>query len=87
MIVSGTIIDEGASMSILSSTAWKVLGSPPLVPVSQSILGFNRGTGQPLGILSCLLRWEDFFYLNVIVLLGPLDYNILLGHDYVSTLF
>ena len=34
MIVSGTIIDEGASMNIFSSTSWKALGSPPLVPVT-----------------------------------------------------
>ena len=29
-----TAIDEGASISILSSTAWKGLGSPNLVPAS-----------------------------------------------------
>ena len=34
MIVSGTIIDEGASVIILSSTAWQVLGSPALMPVN-----------------------------------------------------
>ena len=51
MIVSGTILDEGASVSILSSTAWKVLGSPPLISVTQNMLGFNKGTSQPLGIL------------------------------------
>ena len=26
-----TIVDEGASVSILSSTAWQAIGSPPLV--------------------------------------------------------
>ena len=31
MIMVGTIIDEGASMSIISSTAWKELGSPSLL--------------------------------------------------------
>jgi len=51
MILSGTIIDEGASVSILSLTAWQVLNSPPLVPVTQNLLGFNRGTSRPLGIL------------------------------------
>jgi len=44
MIAYGTIIDEGAYVSILSSIAWQVLGSPPLVPVTQNILAFNRGT-------------------------------------------
>ena len=51
MIVSGTIIDEGASVSILSSTAWQALGSPPFVPVTQNLLGFNRGTSRLLRIL------------------------------------
>jgi len=49
MLVLGIIIDEGASLSIISSTAWQALGSPPLVPV-QNLLAFNRGTSQPLGI-------------------------------------
>ena len=51
MIVPGTIIDEGASVSILSSTTWQALGSPPLVPITQNLLAFNRGSSQPLGIL------------------------------------
>ena len=51
MIVSGTIIDEGASVSIHSSTAWQALGLPLLVPVTQNLLAFNKGTSQLLGIL------------------------------------
>ena len=34
MIASGTIIDEGAYLSILSSTAWQAPDSPPLVSVT-----------------------------------------------------
>ena len=40
MIVSSTIIDEGESMSILSSTTWKVLGSPPFVPITHNFVLF-----------------------------------------------
>ena len=96
MIVSGTIIDEGVSVSILSSIAWQALGSPPLVLVTQNLLAFNRGTNQPLRILSQLpiTFGGKVVYLNVMVVLGPLDYNLLLGRDYVydmgsivSTLF
>jgi len=96
MIVSSTIIDEGASVSILSSTTWQALGFPPLVLVTQNLLGFNRGTSQPSGILPQLpfTVGGKIIYLNVMVVLGPLDYNLLLGHDYVydmgaivSTLF
>jgi hypothetical protein len=37
-----TLIDEGSSISILSSIAWKALGYPPLAPVMQNLLAFNR---------------------------------------------
>ena len=85
MIVPGTIIDEGASVSILSSATWQALGSPPLVLVTQNLLGFNKGTSQLLGILpklSITLRRKTV-KLNVMVVPGPLDYNLLLGRDYV----
>ena len=96
MIVSGTIIDEGASLSILSSTTWQALCSPPLVLATHNMLAFNRGTSQPLGILPQLptTLGGKFVCLNVMVVPGPLDYNLLLGRDYVhdmgaivSTLF
>ena len=44
MVMVGTIIDEGASVSILSSTAWKVLGSPSLLPEMRNLTGFDKGT-------------------------------------------
>jgi hypothetical protein len=46
-----TLIDEGASVSILSSFTWQALGCPPLAPVMQNLLAFNRRTSQPLGTL------------------------------------
>jgi len=52
MVVPSTILDEGVYVSIMSSTTWKALGSPQLVPVTQNLLTFNGGTSQPLGILS-----------------------------------
>ncbi len=51
MVMAGTIIDEGSSVSILSSTAWKVLGSPSLLPEMRNLTGFDKGTNRPLGIL------------------------------------
>ena len=87
MIVSGTNTDEGASMSILSSTTWQVLGSLPLVPIAQNLLACNRGTSQPLGILPQLpitfFLGGGIIYLNVMVVPGPLDYNLLLGYEYI----
>lgn len=85
MVMSHTIIDEGASVSILSSTAWKPLGLQPLMPVTQNLLGFNKETSRLSGILPKLpiTLGRKIIYLNVMVVPGPLDYNLLLMCDYV----
>lgn len=44
MIMSSTIIDEGASVYILSSTTWKVLDSPFIFPETRNLSGFNKET-------------------------------------------
>jgi hypothetical protein len=49
--VPQTLIDEGASVSILSYVAWYTLGCLQLAPVTWNLLAFNRRTSQPLGIL------------------------------------
>ena len=49
--VRHTHVDEGAYVSTLSSTAWKALGSPQLVPVTQNLKAFNITISEPLGIL------------------------------------
>ena len=91
-----TIVDEGASVSILSSTAWQALGSPQLVPATDQILAFNHRPTTPLGTLPCfpITLGGKTVCINVMVVTGPLDFNLLLGHDYfyamkvvVSTLF
>jgi hypothetical protein len=94
--VPQTLIDEGASVSILSSVAWYTLGCPQLAPVTQNLLAFNRGTSQPLGILPqfpVTLEGKTVF-IDVMVVRDPLDFSLLLGRDYVyamksivSTLF
>jgi hypothetical protein len=94
--VPQTLIDEGASVSILSSVAWYALGCPQLAPVTHSLLAFNRGTSQPLGILPqfpVTLGGKTVF-IDVMVVRDPLDFSLLLGRDYVyamkaivSTLF
>ena len=91
-----TIVDEGASISILSSTTWKALGSPQHVPSTDQILAFNHRPTAPLGTLPCfpITLGGKTIYIDVMVVHGPLDFNLLLGHDYiyamkaiVSTLF
>ena len=91
-----TIVDEGASVSILSSTAWKALGSPHLVSATNQILDFNRIPTAPLGILPHfpITLEGKTVCIEVMVFQGPFYFNMLLGHDYVyamkavvSTLF
>ena len=85
MAISTTIIDECTTISILSSTTWQAFGYPQLVPVTQNLLDFNRGTTQPLGILPKfpINLGGKIVYTNVMVFQGPLDFNILLSRDYV----
>jgi hypothetical protein len=94
--VPQTLIDEGASISILSSVAWYALGYLQLALVTQNMLAFNRRNSQPLGILPqfpVTLGGKNVF-IDVMVVLDPLDFSLLLGQDYVyaikalvSTLF
>jgi hypothetical protein len=91
-----TMIDEGASISILYYVAWYSLGCPQLALVTQNLLSFNRRTSQPLGILPqfpVTLGGKTIF-IDVMVVRDPLDFALLLGWDYVyamkaiiSTLF
>jgi hypothetical protein len=79
------IVDEGASASILSSLIWKVLGSPKLVSSSHELLAFDRRLSEYLGILPQfpISLGGKTFLVDVIVVQGPLDFNMILGRDYV----
>ena len=91
-----TLINEGSSVSILSSISWQALGCPHLVPVTHNMLAFNERTSQPLGTLPqfpVTLEGKTVF-IDVMVVQDPLDFSLLLGRDYVyamkaivSTLF
>jgi hypothetical protein len=94
--VTKTLIDEGSSVSILSSLAWKALGGPPLAPVTQNLLAFNRRNSQPLGTLPQfpITLGGKTVFIDVMVVQDSLDFSLLLGQDYVyamkaivSTLF
>ena len=49
------------------------------------MLAFNKGTSKPLGILPKLpiTLGGKTVYIDVMVDQGPLDFNLLLGRDYV----
>jgi hypothetical protein len=79
------IVDEGASTSILSSSSWKDLGSPNLVSASHGILDFDRSRSEYLGILPQfpISLGGKTVLVDVIVVQGPLYFNMLLGCDYL----
>jgi hypothetical protein len=89
-------VDEGASASILSSSVWKVLGSPKIVSTSHELLSFEGCPSEYLGVIPQfpISLAGKIFYVDVIVVQGLLDFNMLLKCDYVydmnvvvSTLF
>lgn len=49
------------------------------------MLAFNRGANQSLGILPKLpiTLGGKIVYIDMMVVQGPLDFNLLLGRDYV----
>ena len=50
--IARCIVDEGASVSILSARAWQGMGSPSLVSTASQLLAFDRRTCITLGILA-----------------------------------
>jgi hypothetical protein len=90
------LIDEGASVSILSSFSCQDLDCPPLAPITHNMLAFNRRTSQPLGTLPQfpVTLGGKIVFIDIMVVQDPLDFSLLLGRDYVyamkaivSTLF
>ena len=72
------------------------MGSPQLVPIMQNLKAFNRTISEPLGILPNfpITLEGKTICIDLMVVRGPLDFNLLLGQDYVyamkavvSTLF
>jgi hypothetical protein len=83
--VPQTMIDEGVSISILSSLAWQALVCPHLASVMQNLISFNRRTCQPLGTLPQFLvtLGRKTVFIDVMVVQDPLYFSLLLGKDYV----
>ena len=84
-VVPGTILDEGASVSLMPYTTWKDLGSPQLGLVTQNLLAFDGGACPSLGVLPNfpITLGGKTVYIDVLVTQGVLDFSLLLGRDYV----
>jgi hypothetical protein len=78
---------------LLLGKLWVILS---LCPVTQTLFTFNRRTSHPLGILPQfpITLGGKTVFIDVMVVQDPLDFDLLLGRDYVyamkaivSTLF
>jgi hypothetical protein len=78
-------VDEGASAIILSSSTWKDLGSLELVSASHELLDFDRNPSEYLRIIPQfpISLGGKIVLVYVIVVQGPLDFNMLLRCDFV----
>jgi hypothetical protein len=72
------------------------LGYPQLVPITQTLLTFNKRTNHPLGVLPQfpVTLGGKIVFIDVMVIQDPLDFDLLPGRDYfyaikaiVSTFF
>jgi hypothetical protein len=70
------------------SSAWKQLGSPTLIPSMIELRAFDGRLCSPLGILPNLPieLGGKMILINVVVMNGTVDYNILLGHDFIYSM-
>ena len=79
-----TVLDEGASTSVLSLTCWKALASPELVKSPTTLKAFDGRGFQPHGLISGLTveLGGKLVSIQVEVVDAPLDYNLLLGRNW-----
>ncbi len=90
------IIDEGASTCVMSMSCWKAIGSPSAVPSPTVLTAFDGHSHKPHGIIPALPICVGGKVVNIEVEVvdANLDYNLLLGRNWVyemdavvSTLF
>ena len=79
-----TILDEGASTSVLTLSCWKAIGSPELVTSPMTLKAFNGRCFQTHGLIPALLveLGVKVVSIQVEVVDAPLDYNLLLGRNW-----
>jgi hypothetical protein len=93
VVVSGknihrTVIDEGASMCVMSLACWKSIGSPSLNESQNTLKAFNGSGFKPYGVLPSLpitLEGKKV-QVKVEVFGAPLDYNLFLGRSWIDSM-
>ena len=87
-MISHCIVNEGASISILYSRAWRGMGSLDLVSTTSQLLAFDRRTSTTLGIISQtpVTLGGKTVLVDFMVIEDPLDFNMLLRSYYVYSM-
>ena len=80
-----TVIDEGTATFVMSLSCWKGLGSPTLSQSANMLTTFDGRSFWPHGILPSLevQLGGKKVAIEVEVVDAPLDYNILLGRNWM----
>ena len=82
------MIDEVAAASVMSLSCWKGLGSPELSKSDTMLTTFDGRSFRPHGILPSLKfhLGGNTIAIEVEVLDMPLDYNLLLGRNWMYSM-
>ena len=79
------MVDEGSSAGIISTLTWKALGSPKLLTAQSQLLAYDRRPSESMGVLPQLpiTLGGKTVLIDMMVVDSPLEFNMLLGCDYV----
>ena len=85
MTVKCTVIDKGDAASVMSLACWKGLGSPELSKSATILISFDGRSFWPHEIIPSLKvrLGGKTFTIEVEVVDAPLDYNLLLGRNWM----
>ena len=88
MTIKCTVIDEGAAASVMSLSCWKGLGSPELYKSVTMLTAFDGRSFRSHGILPSLKvrLGGKTVAIEVKVVDAPLDYNLLLGRNWMYSM-
>ena len=88
MTIKNTVIDEGAATSVMSLSCWKGLGSPELSKSATMLTAFDGRSFRLHGILPSLkvCLGGKTVAIEVEVVDAPLDYNLLLGRNWMYSM-
>ena len=88
MTVKRTLIDEGTAASVMSLSCWKGLGSPELSKSTTMLTAFDGRSFRPHGIIPSLKvrLGGKTVAIEVEVVDVPLDYNLLLGRNWMYSM-